>query len=320
MTFLATLSLLPAAAPADDAAIKKQLVGSWKGPDGQTIVVKEDGVMTSSDNPVPEKWDVLDGVFHTFSEGQDGGKTGENFFKIISLTKTTFVIQDKYHGQHTGTWARSTASKEAAPGDQSGAENTKQPVSAEILVANAGKADANPNPIGNVQVTYADGTKDLWTTKGNCSLALVRADGTVGWTVHGPETQINSADKMRPNGTLILCLRGKVIAQIKSAKNYIEKWAFYGDGSQLVLVTRGSHGPADIELHDTTTGKLIASVKEAAENLPEWAKPYADGATGQRISTIIRRELADNPTQHPPSARPREARFTAAPGLCIALR
>src|SRR2546428_8809580 len=104
LTFLAAVSLLPASALADDAAIKKQLVGSWKGPDGQTIVVKEDGVMTSSDDPTPEKWEVRKGVFHTFREDKDGGKTGDNFFKIISLTKTEFVIQDKYHGQHTGTW------------------------------------------------------------------------------------------------------------------------------------------------------------------------------------------------------------------------
>lgn len=276
MTFLATGAMLPASAPADDAAIKQQLVGSWKGPDGQTIVVRDDGLMTSSDNPIPEKWDLRKGVFHTFSQGEDGGMTGENFFKIVSLTKTKFVIQDMYHGRHTGTWTRGTVSKEAAQGGQSGAENTKQPISAEILPATAGKADANPNPIGNVQVTYADGTKDLWTTKGNCSLALVRADGTVGWTVHGPEVPINSADKMRPNGTLVLCRRGKVIAQIKSGKAYIEQWAFQANGSQLVLLTRGSHGPAEIELHDATTGKLIASVGASAGNLPEWAKPYAD--------------------------------------------
>jgi hypothetical protein len=36
-------------------------------------------------------------------------------------------------------------------------------------------------------------------------------------------------------------------------------------------MTRGSHGPADIELHDTATGKLIKSVRAYAENLPEWA-------------------------------------------------
>jgi hypothetical protein len=46
---------------------------------------------------------------------------------------------------------------------------------------------------------------------------------------------------------------------------------------QFLLVTAvaatGSHGPADIELHDTATGKLIQSVRAYAKNLPEWAKP-----------------------------------------------
>jgi hypothetical protein len=159
-------------------------------------------------------------------------------------------------------------------GDQRGAEHTKQPVAVEILVAGAATAD-DPS-VGNVQVTYSDGSKDLWTTKGNCSLPRVAPDGTVGWTVNGPEIPVNSADTMRPNGTLVLCRKGKVLASIRSGRGFIEKWAFYANGNQLVLVTRGSHGPADIELHDTTTGKLIASVKAYAENLPEWARPYAD--------------------------------------------
>jgi hypothetical protein len=164
--------------------------------------------------------------------------------------------------------------------DQRGAENTKRPASVEIVSANAAKASphpiGNPDPIGNVQVTYADGTKDLWTTKGNCSLAHVGSNGTVGWTVNGPEVQINSADWMRPNGTLVLCRRGKVIAQIKSGKGFIEQWQFVENGRQLVLLTRGAHGPADIELHDADTGKLIKSVQAFGGNLPTWAKPYED--------------------------------------------
>jgi hypothetical protein len=158
-------------------------------------------------------------------------------------------------------------------GDQTDAERTKQPVAVAILVAGAATADG---PVGNVQVTYADGTKDLWTTKGNCSLAGVAPDGTVGWTVNGSEIRVNSADMMRPNRTLILCRKGKVLASIKSGRAFIEKWAFSANGSQLVLVTRGSHGPADIELHDTATGRLIQSVRAYAENLPEWARPYAE--------------------------------------------
>ena len=41
-------------------------------------------------------------------------------------------------------------------GDQRNAERTKQPVAVAILAAGAATAD---DPIGNVQVTYADGTK-----------------------------------------------------------------------------------------------------------------------------------------------------------------
>jgi hypothetical protein len=158
-------------------------------------------------------------------------------------------------------------------GDQRDAERTKQPVAVAILVTGAATAD---DPVGNVQVTYTDGTKDLWTTKGDCSLARVAPDGTVGWTVNGSEVRVNSADMMRPNGTLVLCRKGKVLASIRSGKAFIEKWAFMANGSQVVLVTRGSHGPADIELHNTATGKLIQSIRAYAGNLPEWAKPYAE--------------------------------------------
>jgi hypothetical protein len=73
--------------------------------------------VTSSDNPSPgpgalpiaywtERWDVRDGVFHIFYVDRDGQRNKENFFKVISLSKTKFVIQDMYHGRNTGTWTR----------------------------------------------------------------------------------------------------------------------------------------------------------------------------------------------------------------------
>jgi hypothetical protein len=107
ITFLATLSLLPASVAADDAAIKKQLVGSWKGPDNQPIVLQENGIMANcKDCTATQRWEVRNGVFHIWFEDKDNGTTGNNEFRIISLTKTEFVIQDMYHGRHTGTWTR----------------------------------------------------------------------------------------------------------------------------------------------------------------------------------------------------------------------
>jgi hypothetical protein len=112
MTFLATLSLLPTStAAADDAAIKKQLVGSWKGPDNQPIVLKANGVFDNhcGECTQTQRWDVHNGVFRTwFGNTGYGGpdSTGNNEFKILSLSKTKFVIQDMYHGRHTGSWTR----------------------------------------------------------------------------------------------------------------------------------------------------------------------------------------------------------------------
>jgi hypothetical protein len=137
MTLLFTLFLIPASVRADDPAIKKQLVGSWQMPGApassmgaikipavgpKTMVLKEDGVMTDSSMPSAgsdappiaswtQKWDVHDGVFHTFFVDKDGQQQKENFFKIISLTKTKLIIQDMYHGRGTGTWTRITAKR-----------------------------------------------------------------------------------------------------------------------------------------------------------------------------------------------------------------
>jgi hypothetical protein len=115
MAFLVTLSLLPASVVADDVAIKKRLVGSWKTPGG-SIVLKENGVIIDPNNPgSKQRWDMnddlghhRDGVIHTFFEAtaETGTTTGHNFFKIISLSETKLVIQDLYHGHNRGTWIR----------------------------------------------------------------------------------------------------------------------------------------------------------------------------------------------------------------------
>jgi hypothetical protein len=116
MTCLCTLWLVSSSAHADDAAIKKQLVGSWKGPGAQTIVLKENGVMIDSTFPTPgpgapaiaywtQRWEIRDGVFHTFLVDTDGKSQKDSFFKIISLTNSEFVIRDMYHSR---TWTRIT--------------------------------------------------------------------------------------------------------------------------------------------------------------------------------------------------------------------
>ena len=157
--------------------------------------------------------------------------------------------------------------------EQSGAEIAKKAVSVKIILSRTSKA--NGSEIGNVQVTYNDGAKARWTSRGNCSLARVAPDGTVGWTVNGPASRY-SARGLRSNDTLVLCRKGKEVAIITSAMAFIEEWNFINEGRQLVLRTRASHGPSEIELYSVPSGNLVDSVKGYNANLPIWAMPYKD--------------------------------------------
>jgi len=157
--------------------------------------------------------------------------------------------------------------------DQTGAEKTKRVVKAEV-VANA-KAE-NADKIGNIEVTYADGTKDRWTTKGDAGLPLVASDGKVGWTIYGPETKGAASYSVRANNTLVICQQGKVLCRAKTVLPFIEEWRFLDDGKQFAVKTRAAHGPATLELHETKTGQLLAAVKAADAKLPKWAEPYRE--------------------------------------------
>jgi len=156
--------------------------------------------------------------------------------------------------------------------DQTGAELRKKPVAAEIT-----HKDSRAYSVGNVIVTYEDGTKDVWTKGSNSSLPRVAADGTVGWTVSGPENQaVTGSSRVRNNPDLVLCRKGRIIAKARSSLEFIEDWTFISNGEQFALRTRALHGPAQIELHETSTGKLIQCLSATAADLPVWAQPLED--------------------------------------------
>lgn len=157
--------------------------------------------------------------------------------------------------------------------DQTGAEKTKKPATATIVLK-PGTAEDEEN-IGNVRVTYEDGTKDLWTTKNNCSLARVSPDGTVGWTVHSEEFKPASVSyKVRTNATLVLCRGGQVTRKIESPQPFIQDWNFAEDGARLVVSAMFLHGPSHYTLYDVKTGKELATAKSSDEKIPAWAKPF----------------------------------------------
>jgi hypothetical protein len=100
MTILALAVLVVTGAHADDAAVKKRLLGYWEAPGWQALL-KEDGIIYDFHNHPIDTWDVRHGVFYTKRDS----------FTIIALTNSKLVIKDQAHTRNTGTWKRITAAK-----------------------------------------------------------------------------------------------------------------------------------------------------------------------------------------------------------------
>lgn len=161
-------------------------------------------------------------------------------------------------------------------GGQTGAERTKTPLSA-VIKPGARQTASFPEVIGNVIVTYSDGSKDAWTTKGNASLVRVAEDGAVGWTVHEAERPAASASyTIRPNGKLIVCRLGEVVAKITSGLGFIEEWDFWDAGRAVRLRTRALHGPGRLELYEIATGRLVEAIPEDQWSTRPWATIFKE--------------------------------------------
>jgi hypothetical protein len=100
-------------------------------------------------------------------------------------------------------------------GQNEGAEKTKLPVRASIT----GTRSLGPEyKIGNVRVTYSDGTTDLWTFKGNCAEPKVSTKGSVGWEVYelGADGKaLATYNGLYINNHVRVCDHGKVVANLE---------------------------------------------------------------------------------------------------------
>jgi hypothetical protein len=161
-------------------------------------------------------------------------------------------------------------------GQNEGAEKTQTPVQAAIA---RNKLVPARYVIGNVIVTYSDGTTDIWTLKGNCAEPRVSTKGAVGWEVYKLSADgktLASYNGLYINDHVNVCDHGRVVANVASAKAFIEGWDFTKDGARLVIKSRGAHGPATIELFALRNGSPLESVQAYEKNLPDWAEPFAD--------------------------------------------
>jgi hypothetical protein len=158
--------------------------------------------------------------------------------------------------------------------NDAGAERTKLPVKARIKGETVSQSGDH---IGNVIVTYSDGTEDQWTLKGNCGDPKVNENGAVGWEVYQlkpDEKNLQTYNGLYIDDHLAICVRGKIVANFQAGKPFIEGWAFTQNG--VVIKSRGAHGPAVIELFAVHKGQALATVWAYEKKLPAWAKPFAD--------------------------------------------
>lgn len=135
----------------------------------------------------------------------------------------------------------------------------------EVIAPAGGSAE-----VGDVSVTWADGRRERLTRGAHAEQAKLGPDGLIGWTwAKERYTNLWVNEHLRVQ-------RGKqLLFELKSGKPFIEDWAFITEG--LVVKSRATHGPAWIELFSLSTGKQTQIIKEAyGDDLPAWAKPYAD--------------------------------------------
>lgn len=164
--------------------------------------------------------------------------------------------------------------------DQKGAEAVKKPV--KVAIVDARKIpDWAGDPVGNVEVTYADKTTDHWTRLATAMMPRIGPDGLVGWVDATEQkegsTKLAQNDRGTPVGSrLFLCSRGKVIAKIKAGLPFIEEWAFDPDGKHVVVKSRAAHGPATIQRFLSADGSAAGETNAYNEKAPAWAKPFLE--------------------------------------------
>lgn len=162
--------------------------------------------------------------------------------------------------------------------DQKGAEAVKIPASASVVGARK-VPNWEGEAIGNVQVVYKDGSKDQWTLKGNASMPKVSKAGVVGWVLSPLAKDGKNLDLYKNLPTfpqLRLVRGGKILATLEAERPYIEEWGFSKDGVFVVVKSRGAHGPAFLQRFRVADGKAQGNSPAFGDELPDWAKPYAE--------------------------------------------
>lgn len=162
--------------------------------------------------------------------------------------------------------------KENVPDDAGAKVIEQMPVAVELIEVKEERRD-DGWMIGNVQATFADGHREMWTRKGRCMMLKRAASGLVGWTFY---TSRNSHGEP-VNSTLRVMVSPETWKDL-NAPSFIGEWQF-ADHDQAVLVkSRGRHGMAQIYKFSIETGEMLEHVRDSKRyaDTPDWAKPITD--------------------------------------------
>ena len=128
---------------------------------------------------------------------------------------------------------------------------------------------------GNVQLTFADGRTEVITNDGKCLPPVISKNGAVFW-MHctGLNERGYTVDE-----TYILAESARQADRPQGREGFLRNSAFSVDGTALVTMWGGHHGPSSFIKFDANSGNILARLSGVFDynKLPSWAKPLAKG-------------------------------------------
>jgi hypothetical protein len=120
-----------------------------------------------------------------------------------------------------------------------------------------------------------------FTTTGNAQQSWDRASAGPDYNPANKPTKMAPAAPVKVHveqGQVRLLRDGKTIATCRTQLPEIEKWKLINGNRQIVVKSRGRHGPAAVELFNVVDGSLADKVMAFAikNGNPEWARGFEE--------------------------------------------